>query len=172
MDASIVAGAGGVDRNRLRARWRIDLGGSAPGGQRSNGRGRLGRSHARAHGTASDRHELLRAAHGEALVQWSHSAGTPRRRSYKEGFPLIGARVDVIDNTPVPTLVYGRRLHIISLSAISDEGRRSGPAARRSTNGYNVVSWRENGVSYWAVSDLGVGELETFAQLLRKAPTG
>jgi len=34
------------------------------------------------------------------------------------------------------------------------------------------VSWRENGVSYWAVSDLGVGELETFAQLFRKAPTG
>jgi anti-sigma factor RsiW len=88
----------------------------------------------------------------------------------QEGFPLIGARVDVIDNTPVPTLVYGRRLHIISLSAIPDEGR--GPAARRSTNGYNVVSWRENGVSYWAVSDLGVGELETFAQLFRKAPTG
>jgi anti-sigma factor RsiW len=54
--------------------------------------------------------------------------------------------------------------------AIPDEGR--GPAARRSINGYNVVSWRENGVSYWAVSDLGVGELETFAQLFRKAPTG
>ncbi|MEA2968074.1 MAG: hypothetical protein QOE78_1335 [Alphaproteobacteria bacterium] len=33
-------------------------------------------------------------------------------------------------------------------------------------------SWRENGVSYWAVSDLGVGELETFAQLFRKAPAG
>ena len=78
--------------------------------------------------------------------------------------------MDVIDNTPVPALVYGRRLHIISLSAIPDEGR--GPAARRSSNGYNVVSWRENGVSYWAVSDLGVGELETFAQLFRKAPTG
>jgi len=89
-----------------------------------------------------------------------------------EGFPLIGARVDVIDNTPVPTLVYGRRLHIISLSAIPDEGRGDGAAARRSINGYNVLSWRENGVSYWAVSDLGVGELETFAQLFRKAPTG
>ena len=90
----------------------------------------------------------------------------------QEGFPLIGARVDVIDNAPVPTLVYGRRLHIISLSAIPDEGRGGGPAARRSINGYNVVSWRESGVSYWAVSDLGVGELETFAQLFRQAPAG
>ena len=90
----------------------------------------------------------------------------------QEGFPLIGARVDVIDNTPVPTLVYGRRLHIISLSAIPDEDRGGGAAARRSINGYNVVSWRENGVSYWDASDLGVGELETFAQLFRKAPAG
>jgi anti-sigma factor RsiW len=90
----------------------------------------------------------------------------------QEGFPLIGARVDVVDNTPVPTLVYGRRLHVISLSAIPDGSRGDGTATRRSINGYNVVSWRENGVSYWAVSDLGAGELETFAQLFRKAPAG
>jgi len=69
-------------------------------------------------------------------------------------------------------LVYGRRLHVISLSAIPDESRVGSPAERRSINGYNVVSWRENGVSYWAVSDLGAGELETFAQLFRKAPAG
>ena len=47
MDASIVAGAGRLDRNRLRARWRIDLGGSAPGGRRSNGGGRSWTGHMR-----------------------------------------------------------------------------------------------------------------------------
>ena len=88
----------------------------------------------------------------------------------KDGFPLIGARVDVIDNTPYPTLVYGRRLHVISLSAVPDEGRGDGAAPHRSINGYNVVNWHENGITYWAVSDLGIGELQEFTQLFRNAP--
>jgi anti-sigma factor RsiW len=37
-------------------------------------------------------------------------------------------------------------------------------------NGYNVVHWTENGVSYWAISDLAVSKLEEFAQLFRTTP--
>src|SRR5262249_17657030 len=36
----------------------------------------------------------------------------------QEGFPLIGGRVDVIGRTPVPTLVYRSRQHLISLMAL------------------------------------------------------
>src|SRR5262244_2636779 len=36
----------------------------------------------------------------------------------QEGFPLLGGRVDVVGRTPVPSLVYGRRQHLISLTAI------------------------------------------------------
>src|SRR5262245_48920667 len=57
------------------------------------------------------------------------------------GFPLMGARVDVIGAVPVPTLVYGRRLHVISLTAVP-RSDGSGPAmTTRSVNGYNVVTW-------------------------------
>ena len=40
-----------------------------------------------------------------------------------------------------------------------------GPGVR--VNGYNIVRWTENGVTYWAISDVEAKELETFAQLFR-----
>ena len=39
----------------------------------------------------------------------------------------------------------------------------------RSINGYNIVRWTENGVSYWAISDVEPKELELFAQLFRSS---
>jgi anti-sigma factor RsiW len=84
------------------------------------------------------------------------------------GFPLVGARIDVFGTTPVPTLVYARRLHVISLCAIpSAAGSRSSPIT---INGYNVVSWTQDGTTYWAVSDLSIAELNSFAELFRNAP--
>jgi anti-sigma factor RsiW len=83
----------------------------------------------------------------------------------KDDFPLIGGRVDVVGRTPVSTLVYRHAKHLISLTAVPD-GKFSlgGPA---SIDGYNIVRWTENGVSYWAISDLEAKELEMFAQLFR-----
>ena len=87
-----------------------------------------------------------------------------------EGFPLVGARIDVIGTKPVPALVYGRRLHVISLSAIQMADAPTDPTLRRSINGYNLVSWNDGGVTYWAASDLNPAELVTFAKLFRAAP--
>jgi anti-sigma factor RsiW len=86
-----------------------------------------------------------------------------------EGFPLIGARVDVLGTTPVATLVYGRRLHVISLSAVPDAAAGEGAPVPVSTKGYNLVSWSENGVRYYAISDLALGELQTFVRLFKAA---
>jgi len=88
-----------------------------------------------------------------------------------EGFPLVGARIDVIKTQPVPTLVYSRRLHVISLSAIPSATGPKDPATGHSINGYNLVSWSNEGVTYWAASDLNSGELMTFARLFRAAPS-
>src|SRR5215470_1687101 len=38
----------------------------------------------------------------------------------REGFPLIGGRVDVIGRMPVPTLVYRHNQHVISLTAVPE----------------------------------------------------
>jgi anti-sigma factor RsiW len=84
-----------------------------------------------------------------------------------EGFPLVGGRIDVIDRVPVPTLVYRHRQHLISLTAIPAEASRT--PARRTIAGYNLLDWTENGVRYWAVSDLGAGDLDSFAKAFREA---
>lgn len=85
-----------------------------------------------------------------------------------KGFPLVGGRIDVIGTRPVPTLVYRHRQHLISLSAepLADAARSN---ARQTIAGYNVLSWRDDDTVYWAVSDLGSGDLEAFAAAFRDA---
>jgi anti-sigma factor RsiW len=88
----------------------------------------------------------------------------------QDGFPLVGGRLDVVDRTPVPTLVYRHRLHLISLTAApaaSDLDLARGPQA---IGGFNLVRWRDEGVGYWAVSDLAPAELDEFARLFRTTP--
>ena len=84
----------------------------------------------------------------------------------KQDFPLVGGRIDVIDRRPVPTLVYRHRQHIISVTAVPAPTPL--PALPvRAADGYNILRWTDDGVSYWAISDLGVPELTTFEQLFR-----
>jgi anti-sigma factor RsiW len=88
----------------------------------------------------------------------------------KAEFPLVGGRIDVVGETPVPTLVYGHRKHLISVTAVPD-GKHTDTAPVLSTSdGYNVYRWTEGGVAYWAVSDLAPGELDTLVTLFRTTP--
>lgn len=84
-----------------------------------------------------------------------------------EGFPLVGGRIDVIGRAPVPTLVYRHRQHLISLSAAPASGAM--PTTQGQIAGYNIVSWTDNGVAYWAVSDVAAADLATFAKAFRAA---
>ena len=84
-----------------------------------------------------------------------------------EGFPLVGGRIDVIGRTPVATLVYRRRQHLISLSEVP--AGRTIAASQAQIAGYNIVSWTDNGVAYWAVSDVAAADLDTFAKAFRAA---
>jgi anti-sigma factor RsiW len=84
-----------------------------------------------------------------------------------QGFPLLGGRIDVIGKTPVPSLVYRYQRHIISVTQAP--GVRA-PPPERTAEGYHVIGWTDGGVSYWAVSDVGIGELQNFVKLFRAAP--
>jgi anti-sigma factor RsiW len=81
-----------------------------------------------------------------------------------QGFPLAGGRIDVVGLTPVPTLVYRHRLHVISLTALP---AKLGITPPRAIDGYNIVDWTDGNIVYYAVSDVSAPELEDFARAFR-----
>ena len=84
-----------------------------------------------------------------------------------QGFPLTGGRLDYLDNRPVAALVYRHQLHVINLF-IWPAARNADESPTAMTHqGYNLVHWTKDGMTYWAVSDLNAGELQQFVQLLR-----
>jgi anti-sigma factor RsiW len=84
-----------------------------------------------------------------------------------EGFPLIGGRIDVLHRVPIATLVYKRREHLISLSAVPLRAVPDVATAPAAVAGYNILSWTENGTLYWAISDVAKSDLEAFVRDFR-----
>jgi len=83
------------------------------------------------------------------------------------GFPLVGGRLDYLDGKTVAALVYQRKKHPINLFISPGPTNRSTSPTAATRRGYNVVSWSNNGMSYWAVSDLNQAELREFTELIR-----
>ncbi|WP_213771271.1 anti-sigma factor [Bradyrhizobium sp. dw_78] len=86
-----------------------------------------------------------------------------------QGFMLIGGRLDYVDARAIGAVVYRRRQHIINLfvSQTADTERR---AARMETmQGFNVRRWREQGMNFWAVSDIAPDELAEFGEKFETA---
>ena len=88
----------------------------------------------------------------------------------KEDFPLVGGRIDVVGEVPVPTLVYRHGKHIISLTAVPAAGGANSTPMLSAISGYNMDRWNADGVTYWAISDVAPADLEKFADLFRSTP--
>jgi anti-sigma factor RsiW len=86
------------------------------------------------------------------------------------GFPLVGGRLDYLDNRPVAALVYRHRQHVINLFVwpYSKSGK---PAAMQtlSKRGYNLLHWADAGMTYWVISDVDSADLKTFADAYASA---
>ena len=85
-----------------------------------------------------------------------------------QGFPLVGGRLDYIDNRTVAALIYQRRKHSINLFVWPSSSATDRPPQQLSRQGYNVVHWISSGTCYWAVSDVSSADLNEFAQLVRQ----
>jgi anti-sigma factor RsiW len=85
------------------------------------------------------------------------------------GFPLIGGRLDYLDNRPVAALIYQRRKHFINLFVwpASDASRRTS-AKEISRQGYHLLHWIEGDFNYWAVSDVNKEDLQNFQHLFEE----
>jgi anti-sigma factor RsiW len=86
-----------------------------------------------------------------------------------EGFTLLGGRLDYIDGEPVAAIVYQRRKHLINLFVAQRLGARHSGALSEAIQGYNVRHWSQDGLDFWAVSDLAGDELDEFVQKIEVA---
>jgi mycothiol system anti-sigma-R factor len=85
-----------------------------------------------------------------------------------EGFPLVGGRLDYLDNRPVAALVYQRRKHFINLFVWPAEPGSNGASKTITRQGYQLVHWVDSDFNYWAISDVSDNDLQTFKQLFEK----
>ena len=77
-----------------------------------------------------------------------------------DGFPLAGGRLDYIDGRVVAALVYRRHQHVINVFAWPAGGVVR-PAAVHA-DGYRLLRWGQDGLQFWAVSDVDAIELTNF----------
>jgi anti-sigma factor RsiW len=90
-----------------------------------------------------------------------------------DGYPLLGGRLDYLDQRPVAALVYKHHQHVINLFVWPAPGAGSSGPGLSERHGYNLLHWTRPGLALWAVSDLNPTELEDFQRLLEaKFATG
>jgi anti-sigma factor RsiW len=85
----------------------------------------------------------------------------------KDGFPLVGGRLDYIDGRPVAALVYQHGKHVINVFMWPTTGDATSAERIETEHGYNVEQLAVAGMNCWMVSDLNQAELDKFADLIR-----
>jgi len=85
-----------------------------------------------------------------------------------QDFRLYGGRLGYLNNRPVATLIYQRRLHYINLFIWPAEQAGSTDQVAIQRQGYNLIHWSGSGMNFWAISDLNGVELREFAHLVQQ----
>ena len=89
-----------------------------------------------------------------------------------QGFTPIGGRLDYVDARAVGAIVYRRRLHVINLFVTQTASTEHRPAKTETFQGFNIRTWSDGGLNYWAVSDLASDELAEFGEKFQAAMKG
>jgi anti-sigma factor RsiW len=84
-----------------------------------------------------------------------------------EGYPLVGGRLDYVQGHRAAAIVYRRDKHVINLFAFVSGERSDSPPRQEAMDGFNVVRWRMDGLTYVAVSDVEVSQLLGFVRLVQ-----
>jgi anti-sigma factor RsiW len=112
---------------------------------------------------SSDRHTVKPWFNGKL------NFSPPVRDFAQQGFPLIGGRIDVVNDDPVAALVYRHNKHYINLF-LWPSSRAAQPRQSASRRGYHIIHWTQSGTEYWAISDMSPAALDEFARLNRHNP--
>ena len=83
------------------------------------------------------------------------------------GYPLIGGRLDIPQKDALPVLVYKAGPHVVSVFVRAANDVTSGKVAK--IDGFSILSWSDDGLTYSAVSDADSVELEAFQRAFATA---
>jgi anti-sigma factor RsiW len=84
-----------------------------------------------------------------------------------QGFPLVGARRDVLSGQTAAALVYRHGAHVISVFVRPAEPNTpAGVEATRVVRGFNVIERTRGGLAFCFVSDVNPADLRTLADLV------
>lgn len=84
----------------------------------------------------------------------------------QQGFPLIGGRLDYLDQRPVAAMIYRHRLHTLNLFVWPETPHNDTPPVSTSKQGYQLIHWTQSGMCYWLISDMNGQDLMEFKNLL------
>ncbi|MBZ9818836.1 anti-sigma factor family protein [Mesorhizobium sp. CA4] len=114
---------------------------------------------------SSDRHTVKPWLDGRIGVS------PPAPDMAKDGYALLGGRVEVIGDRPMPALVYRHHEHLITLVAEprQNEAKSVPVADNLSAGGFLLVHWTDDAFSYWAISDAERPALDDFVARFRAA---
>jgi anti-sigma factor RsiW len=86
-----------------------------------------------------------------------------------QGFTLIGGRLEYVDARAIGAVVYRRRQHVINLFVAQTANTEHHAAKMETMQGFNVRRWGEQGMNFWAVSDVSPDELTEFGEKFEAA---
>jgi len=87
------------------------------------------------------------------------------------GFPLVGGRLDYVDNRPVAALVYQHSPHFINVFIWPSPGSPNTNVVAGMRQGYYLAHWTSAGMTFWAVTDLNQSEFQQFVRLAQSQVT-
>lgn len=86
-------------------------------------------------------------------------------------FTLLGGRVTYLAQNPGAQLIYQIRKHEISVFIFQERAVDGlpGPSGLGSKDNFHINSWREGGLVYFAIGDVGGDDINRLSELLKTA---
>lgn len=86
-----------------------------------------------------------------------------------QGFPLVGGRLDYVGHRPVAVMIYRYLKHPLDLYVFPEKaGKETAAVTTESSDGYSIVRWNQNGMTFWAISDASAVYVQRFAEAIRQ----
>lgn len=90
---------------------------------------------------------------------------SPQVRDFtRQGYALVGGRLDYVDGHRVAAMVYRHDKHFIDLMMWPSTGADLAPRFSEK-DGFHLAAWIEGGLEARAISDMGSDEIQAFAGL-------